>query len=265
MMAALDIRIICKFSFDKCFHSLVCVTCDTAVQLDSCFSKSILRTHADPAADQSIRTELCQEPRQCSMPASICIRYLFFCDLTIFYVIDFELFCVSEMLIYISVFKCYCYSHYICPFHRYRLHVQAGRPDASFLTEVNGRAVAQPVIPSRDQQNLSVYDAVRDLLPRAFIDFRYCSPGNIHPFCALFMRQLLQIDQPYHLILIDRQSYACASWNSIRPETAVIGFSADSPASSRSCHTDTPLSFPSYVENNIAQFSFNSNIYWRFS
>ena len=51
VMAALDIRIIRKVSFDKRFYSLIGTSGNTTVQLDSRFSKSILRTHADSAAD----------------------------------------------------------------------------------------------------------------------------------------------------------------------------------------------------------------------
>src|SRR5699024_5416501 len=205
MMAALDIRIIGEFSFDKRFYSLIGSSGDTAVQLNSGFSKSILRTHTDSSADQRIYTQPGQKTCQCAMAAAIRINRLLFCDLTVFHVIDFKLLCVSEMLIYISVFKCYCYPHCVFSFHCYNLRIQARRSAAFLSAEMNRRSVAQTVVSSRDQKDLSVYNTVRYLFAGAFVNLRHRSPRNIHPFCTLLMSQLLQIDQSDHFILINRQ------------------------------------------------------------
>src|SRR5699024_203520 len=73
------------------------------------------------------------------------------------------------------------------------------------------------------------------------------------------MSQLLQIDQPDHLVFVYCEGHGFTAGNPVRHKTAVIRFRTDSSASSWSCHSDTSVSFPSYVENNITHFSEKSN------
>src|SRR5699024_2021578 len=102
-------------------------------------------------------------------------------------------------------------------------------------------------------------NAVCDLLTGALINLCRRGPGNIHPLRALLMSQLLQIDQPDHLVFVYCEGHGFTAGNPVRHETAVIRFRTDSSASSWSCHSDTSVSFPSYVENNIAHFSEKCN------
>ena len=116
VVAALDIRIVGKISFKKRLYSLIGAACDTAVQLDSCIRKGILCPHTDSSADQGIHSQFRQETCQRPVSASVGIRDLLFCDLSVFCIIDLKLLRVSKMLINISVFKSYCYSHCIFSF-----------------------------------------------------------------------------------------------------------------------------------------------------
>ena len=56
MMGTLDIRIIIQFTADISKHCFVCISADTAIQLNSCFCQCRLCTAADSAADQDIHT-----------------------------------------------------------------------------------------------------------------------------------------------------------------------------------------------------------------
>ena len=117
MVTALDVGIIRKFSIHKRFYRLIGISGHSAVQLDSRLGKSILRPHTDSAADQGIHAQPGQKTCKRPVAASVRICHLFFYDLSVFYIIDLKLLCVSEMLKYISILKCYCYSHCIFPFH----------------------------------------------------------------------------------------------------------------------------------------------------
>ena len=117
MVTALDVGIIRKFSIHKRFYRLIGISGHSAVQLDSRLGKSILRPHTDSAADQGIHAQPGQKTCKRPVAASVRICHLFFCDLPVFHIIDLKLLCVSEMLKYISILKCYCYSHCIFPFH----------------------------------------------------------------------------------------------------------------------------------------------------
>ena len=55
------------------------------------------------------------------MPASICVHNLFLRDFSIFYVVNFELLRMPEMLVYFSVFIGYCDSHFLLSFRRKRI------------------------------------------------------------------------------------------------------------------------------------------------
>ena len=121
VMAALHIRIIRQFTSQKRLHRLVCIPGHSAVKLNSTFRQSISGSASDAAADQRVHLKVRQKSGQGSMAASVGVCDFLRDDFAILNLIDFKLFRVSEMLIYISVFKCYCYPHCVFSFPNHSL------------------------------------------------------------------------------------------------------------------------------------------------
>ena len=118
VMTALYIRIVGKSSCCQSFYRIIRASGDAAVKLNSGFCQRILGSCSDSAADQSVHLQIRKKACQSAMPASICIYNLLFCNFPIFHIIDLELFRMSEVLEYFSIFIGYCYSHLILSFRR---------------------------------------------------------------------------------------------------------------------------------------------------
>ena len=116
VMAALDIRIKGKISGQERFYRFICVSGHAAVKLDAGVRKGVLGSHSDTAADQRVHAHLFQEACQSAVSAAIGIRNLLFYNTAVLHIIELKLFCVSKVLKYISVFKCYCNSHLMISF-----------------------------------------------------------------------------------------------------------------------------------------------------
>ena len=111
VMVTFCIRVIVKAVSEQCCNSNICVALYTAVQSDACLSKSLLCTAADTAADKHRYAETFKKTGKSTVTGAACIynsgsSYTAFC-----YIVNFKLFCMSEMLENVSVFVCYCYSH----------------------------------------------------------------------------------------------------------------------------------------------------------
>ena len=88
----------------------------TAEQLYPGLIQGHLCTAPDAAADQYFYIRVGQILCKGAVPLTVCTDHLFICYLSVFDIIDLELFRVSEMLEHISVIICYGYSHCICSF-----------------------------------------------------------------------------------------------------------------------------------------------------
>ena len=118
VMTALYIRIVGKSSCCQSFYRIIRASGDATVKLNSGFCQRILGSCSDSAADQSVHLQIRKKACQSAMPVSICIYNLLFCNFPIFHIIDLELFRMSEVLEYFSIFIGYCYSHLILSFRR---------------------------------------------------------------------------------------------------------------------------------------------------
>ena len=98
VVVAADIGIIVQVACQECFHSVVSVTGNTAVELDAGLSQSHLSAAADAAADQDINTAAKQEACQSAVTAAVGIHDLGGYDGAIFNVVDLKLLGVAEML-----------------------------------------------------------------------------------------------------------------------------------------------------------------------
>ena len=105
---------------ERCYR-LVRVAGNTAVQSDARLGQRHLRAAANAAADQHIRAQRCQQPRQGTVAAAIGLNDLGSFDLTIFRIVHLELFGVAEMLEDISVCISYRNSHLTSSFKFNRL------------------------------------------------------------------------------------------------------------------------------------------------
>ena len=114
MVIAVGVRIILQISFGKRLRCFVSRTLDTSIKFDSGIGECHLRTHTDPAANKSIRLCRLQEAGKRAVSASIGVYDLLIYDLSVLYVVQLELLCVSKMLEDLSVFIGYCDSHGIC-------------------------------------------------------------------------------------------------------------------------------------------------------
>ena len=116
VMAALDIRIKSKISGQERFYRFIRISGHTAVKLDAGVRKGVLGSHSNTAADQCVHAHLFQKACQSAVSAAIGIRNLLFYNTAVLHIIELKLFCVSKMLKYIPVFKCYCNSHLMISF-----------------------------------------------------------------------------------------------------------------------------------------------------
>ena len=116
VMAALDIRIKSKISGQERFYRFIRISGHTAVKLDAGVRKGVLGSHSNTAADQCVHAHLFQKACQSAVSAAIGIHNLLFYNTTVLHIIELKLFCVSKMLKYIPVFKCYCNSHLMISF-----------------------------------------------------------------------------------------------------------------------------------------------------
>ena len=111
VMIALYIWIISEVSRQEIFYSLIRLSRDSSVELDSGFFKGALCSCSYSAADQSIHSLCLKEPCQRSVTVSVCSQYLRFTDLSIVYLVYLKLLGMSEMLKYLSILISYCYLH----------------------------------------------------------------------------------------------------------------------------------------------------------
>ena len=100
------------------------------------------------------------------MTNSVRVNDLFVNDLALFDVVKFELFCLSEVLEYISVLISYCNPHCFVSFRSYLL--------VDFYRLILAAA-------ADDQKLLAVNKRVRDLFACAVINRGNGCAGNMHP------------------------------------------------------------------------------------
>ena len=98
VMVAADIGIVVQIACQECFHSVISVTGNTAVELDAGLSQSHLSAAADTAADQNINTAAKQEACQSTVTAAIGIHNFGGDDGAVFDIVDLKLLGMAEML-----------------------------------------------------------------------------------------------------------------------------------------------------------------------
>ena len=116
MVVAFGIGIISKVTCSKALYRLVCISCDTAIELDTCLGKCHLCAAANAAADQHIDIELGKKAGECAMAASVGIDHLSGENFITLNDINLELLRVAKMLKNFTIFISYCDFHLMISF-----------------------------------------------------------------------------------------------------------------------------------------------------
>ena len=116
MVVTFGIGIISKVPCNKALYRFVCISVDTAIELNACLCKCHLCTAANAPADQHIYIELGKKAGECTMSASIGVEYLRGENFITFNGINLELLRVAEMLKNFTIAISYCDFHLMISF-----------------------------------------------------------------------------------------------------------------------------------------------------
>ena len=116
MVVTFGIGIISKVPCNKALYRFVCISVDTAIELNACLGKCHLCAAANAAADQHICIELGKKPCECAMSASVGIDDLCRKNSIPVYGINLELLRVAEMLKNFTIAISYCDFHLMISF-----------------------------------------------------------------------------------------------------------------------------------------------------
>ena len=99
VVVAADIGVIVQVACQECFHSVIGIAGNAAVELDACLSQSHLCAAANTAADQNVNAAAEQETCQSAMAGAVGIHDLGGDDGAVFNVVNLELLGVAEVLV----------------------------------------------------------------------------------------------------------------------------------------------------------------------
>ena len=111
VVIAFCIGVIGKGSGDTGSNRIVCISADTAEQLNTCLGKSHLGAAANTSANEDINAEAGKQPCQCAVTASVCVNDLCLYNGIVLDIIHLELCGMAEVLKDISVFISDCNFH----------------------------------------------------------------------------------------------------------------------------------------------------------
>ena len=116
MVVTFGIGIISKAPCNKALCRLVCISADSAIELNACLCKCHLCTAANAAADQHIYIEPGKKAGECAMSAAIGIDYLGGENFITVNGINLKLLRVAEMLKNFTIAVSYCDFHLMISF-----------------------------------------------------------------------------------------------------------------------------------------------------
>ncbi len=116
MVVTFGIGIISKVTCNKALYRLVCISVDTAIELNACLGKCHLCAAANAAADQHIDIELGKKTGKCAMSASVGVDDLCRKNFIAFNGINLELLRVTEVLKNFTIAISYCDFHLMISF-----------------------------------------------------------------------------------------------------------------------------------------------------
>lgn len=124
VMIALYIGIIMKVVGKVCVNCRISVAGNTAKQLNTTFGKCNLCTASDAAADQDIRMQRAENIGKRAVPLTVGVDEAAIHHLTVLNIVNLKLLGMSEILINVAIFVCYCNSHDIFSFIHFILRLK---------------------------------------------------------------------------------------------------------------------------------------------
>ena len=116
VVIALYIGIIMKVVGKVCVNCRISVAGNTAKQLDTAFGERHLCTASDATADQDIRMQRVENIGKRAVPLTVGVDDAAIHYLTVLNIVNFKLLGMTEVLINVAIFVCYCNSHDIFSF-----------------------------------------------------------------------------------------------------------------------------------------------------
>ena len=116
MVVTFGIGIISKVTCNKALYCLVCISCDTTIEMNARLGKCHLCATSNAAADQHIYIELGKKAGECAMSASVGVDDLSGENFITFNGINLELLRVTEMLKNFTITISYCDFHLMISF-----------------------------------------------------------------------------------------------------------------------------------------------------
>ena len=116
VMITPNIGVEVQFACYQCFCCCISVAGNTAKQLNTTFGKCHLGTAPDTAADQNIRIQRMEKFGKRTVSLTVCVDDTTLHYLTVLNIVNLKLLGMSEMLINVAIFVCYCNSHDIFSF-----------------------------------------------------------------------------------------------------------------------------------------------------
>ena len=104
MVITLYIGIVGKRSSQKLFHCCICISGNTAVQLNSGICQCSLCTGSNPAANQGVHLLFGKDSSQSTMPVSVGAYHLSIHDFPLRNLVDLELLCMAEVAEHAAIF-----------------------------------------------------------------------------------------------------------------------------------------------------------------
>lgn len=204
VMIAPDIGVEVQLACCQCFCCCISVAGNTTVKPDTRIAECHLRTAANTAADQGIHLQGAQNACQRTMTAAIGVHDFRRNDSSIFHIVDFKLFGVTEVLKDFSGFVSDCDSHNIISFRLFvylmNFLLIAVPTPVSFAV-----STAERKIPSLDSQRKSLNQRIRQFFTGSRINLLNCCSGNTHILSALLLRKTFTVNQANGFILIHIQ------------------------------------------------------------
>ena len=204
VMITPDIGVEVQLACCQCFYCCISVAGNTTIKPDTHIAQCHLGTAANTAADQGIHLQCTQDACQCTMSAAASIHNLRRNDFSIFHIVDFKLFGVTEVLKDFSVFVSNCNSHdvfsfWLCVLLIEFLFIAVGASAALAVS------AAELIVSAFDPQRKAVHQHIRQLFSGAGVDLLDRGAGHLHEIAALFLGESLFVDEADGLVLIHRQ------------------------------------------------------------
>lgn len=206
VMIAVYIGVKLQFTLQESCDRIVCISGNTAIQLDPSSCKGCLRAAANTAANQNVCIERMQDASQCAVSAAVRINDFRSGDSSILSIIDLKLCRMAKMLEDLAILISNCDSHNMFSFWFFILLV-VKLLETAVISTIHALPITQHKIAAFDPKGTPIHDASGQFLSCALIDPLDRGPCDLHKSRALFLAETFLIDQADRFIFIDRHDH----------------------------------------------------------